>query len=123
MKHENVVLFISRGGFNSVAESLIFNKPMLIIPLTIHMDHTDNGLRVQKSGCGILHVRWNLQPTLLQQQIIPLLENITVNIDHSMTYPNPSDFKKLNQFNAAAHRIGRLLRSAGVTKRAATIIE
>jgi hypothetical protein len=123
LKHENVVLFISHEGFNSVAESLIFNKPMLIMPLTLHMDHADNGLRVQKSGCGILHFGWDLKPTLLHQQITLLLENISVNIDHSMTYPNPSDFKKLNHFNAAAHRIARLLRSAGGSTRAATIIE
>ncbi|CAF1337130.1 unnamed protein product [Didymodactylos carnosus] len=123
LKHENVILFISHGGFNSVAESLIFNKPMLIIPLTPHLDHVDNGLRVEKSGCGIMHLGWNLKPILLQQQISLLLQNITVNIDDNMTYPNPIDFKRMNHFFAAAHRIGRLLRSAGGTTRAATIIE
>ncbi|CAF1118851.1 unnamed protein product [Didymodactylos carnosus] len=124
LKHENVILFISHGGFNSIAESLIFNKPMLIIPLTPHgIDHVDNGLRAEKSGCAIMHFGWNLKPILLQQQMSLLLQNITVNIDDNMTYPNPIDFKKMNHFFAAAHRMGRLLRSAGGTTRAATIIE
>ena len=123
LKHENVILFISHGGFNSIAESLIFNKSMLIMPLTPYMDHADNGLRVEKAGCGIMHFGWSLNPTLLEQQISLLLENITVNIDNGITYPNPVDFKTLNHFNAATHRISRLFRSAGGTPRAATIIE
>ncbi|CAF1004942.1 unnamed protein product [Didymodactylos carnosus] len=96
---------------------------MLVVPSTPHMDYADNALRVDKSGCGIMHFGWNLKPILLQQQISLLLQNITVNIDDNMTYPNPIDFKKMNHFFAAAHRIGRLLRSAGGTTRAATIIE
>ncbi|CAF1651535.1 unnamed protein product [Adineta ricciae] len=125
LKHPNVILFLSHGGFNSVAESLIFNKPMLIIPLTSYMDHADNGLRVQKAGGGLMHFGWHMNLTLLQEQISLLLENITVNIvdNNNITYLNPNDFKKLNHFYADAHRIARLFRSAGGTTRAATIIE
>ncbi|UJR38809.1 hypothetical protein I4U23_031474 [Adineta vaga] len=73
---------------------------MLIIPLTLYIDHyADNRLRVLKVGDGLMHLGWNLKLTLLQEQI------------------------SLNHFYADAHRITRLFRSAGGTTRAATLIE
>ncbi len=91
------ILFISRGGMNSVNEALYFGKPLLIIPYLL--EQAIVARRVADLGAGLALSPGEVTPQKLREAINQLLFNPT--------------------YAAAARELGAGLREAGGEERAA----
>ena len=91
------ILFISRGGMNSVSEALYFGKPLLIIPYLL--EQAIAARRVADLGAGLVLSPREVTPQKLRETINELLFN-------------PA-------YAAAARELGAGLRAAGGEERAA----
>ncbi len=91
------VLFISRGGMNSVSEALYFGKPLLIVPHLL--EQAIIARRVTDLGAGLALSASELTPQKLRKSINELLFN--------------------PEYAAAARELGKGLREGGGASRAA----
>jgi MGT family glycosyltransferase len=91
------ILFISRGGMNSVNEALYFGKPLLIIPYLL--EQAIVARRVADLGAGLVLSPREVTPQKLRETINELIFNPT--------------------YAAAARELGAGLREAGGEERAA----
>lgn len=55
LKHENLKLFVSHGGMNSVLETMYYGVPMVIMP--VFTDQFRNGRNVERRGAGKMVLR------------------------------------------------------------------
>ena len=68
-----VDLVITHGGNNTVAESLYFGKPLIVLPL--FADQHDNGQRVEESGLGFRFPPYQVT----KEELFDGMENLFLN--------------------------------------------
>jgi MGT family glycosyltransferase len=99
LKHVDVV--VTAGGFNTINESLYFDKPMIVIPLA--NDQFGNANLIEQHGVGI---------KLRYRRLT--VEQLSVSLDEVL-----SDMSFYN----SARELGRTLRAGGGSQAAASVIE
>lgn len=98
---QRVDLVITHGGFNTINESLFFDKPLIILPLA--WDQSPNANLVVQNGCG---KKFRYKRLINEEFAAAVFEAMS------------SDDLKQN-----VARLGAAIRSLGGTKKAATLIE
>jgi MGT family glycosyltransferase len=98
---KNVDLVITHGGFNTINESLFFNKPLIVLPLA--WDQSPNANLVVQNGCGLKFRYKRLVANDFAAAVFEALSS--------------------SELKANAARLGESLRSLGGTHRAASLIE
>jgi len=66
---------IIRAGHSTIAQSILFGKPMIVIPIATHSEQIHNARKVSKLGIGTLIDQRNLTPRKLVESISSLLKS------------------------------------------------
>ena len=102
---QQVDVFITHGGMNSVHEGLYFGVPEIVIPS--HFEQLLNGKRVVETGCGILLGSHKRYGKAAAEELRGALKKVL---------NDPSYAKN-------AQQIGRTLKDAGGYQQAVSLIE
>lgn len=71
----NASAFITHGGMGSVKESIFYNVPMIVLPLDLFYDQSDNALRVEHHKLGVRGVFEFERSDSLRVKILDVLDN------------------------------------------------
>ncbi len=74
---ENSTYAIIRGGFNSISECILLNKPMVCIPIENHYEQAMNAKYVEQMNYGIV-VKESTDEKEIERKIDKFLENIDI---------------------------------------------
>lgn len=68
-------VIITRGGHSTLAQSILFGKPTVVIPIINHGEQWGNGTKVSELGVGILLDQRTLKPEKLEAAISTLMKD------------------------------------------------
>lgn len=71
----NASAFITHGGMGSIKESIFYNVPMIVLPLDLFYDQSDNALRVEHHKLGVRGVFEFERSDSLRAKILDVLDN------------------------------------------------
>lgn len=71
--HEKFIAIITHGGWSSVLESLIYSRPMILMPL--FGDHFKNAQVIRQKQIGVIIDKNGMDKKVLHQAIIEILQN------------------------------------------------
>ncbi|MGQ9719305.1 MAG: glycosyltransferase family protein [Nitrososphaerales archaeon] len=68
-------VIITRGGHSTIAQSILFGKPMILIPIINHSEQMSNARKVSKLGIGVSMDERHLTPERLEESVYLMIEN------------------------------------------------
>ncbi|NWG09644.1 MAG: hypothetical protein HXX80_04985 [Nitrososphaerales archaeon] len=68
-------VIITRGGHSTIAQSILFGKPMILIPIINHSEQTSNARKVSKLGIGVSMDQRHLTPENLEESVSLMVED------------------------------------------------
>jgi UDP:flavonoid glycosyltransferase YjiC (YdhE family) len=68
-------VIIARGGHSTIAQSILFGKPMILIPIINHSEQMSNARKVSKLGIGVSMDQRHLTPENLEESVSMIVED------------------------------------------------